>query len=171
MPAHCALKSCQRSAAIASDEDRVETKVCLPKKLQEDPTLCVSWSPDGNAVFHRACWEHLLSDNDADNEDDQPRRKRRRKGGREAEAALIREAVEVAELHDSAVRVAAAAEEVAALLRKAKHCVFFTGAGLSTAAGIGDYRGKDGKWTEMDREAHREGEFCERLGLKLKINK
>ena len=36
------------------------------------------------------------------------------------------------------------------LMSKAKHCVVFTGAGISMSAGIG---GKGGKWTEMDREA------------------
>ena len=40
---------------------------------------------------------------------------------------------------------------MAALLRGAARAVAFTGAGVSTAAGIGDYRGNDGKWTQMDR--------------------
>ena len=36
------------------------------------------------------------------------------------------------------------------MLRASHHCVVFTGAGISTAAGIGDYRGITGKWTLSD---------------------
>jgi mono-ADP-ribosyltransferase sirtuin 6 len=42
------------------------------------------------------------------------------------------------------------AGRVAALLKNAKHACVFSGAGISTAAGIGDFRGKTGKWTQDD---------------------
>jgi len=39
-------------------------------------------------------------------------------------------------------------EELASLVRKSKYTVFYTGAGMSTSAGVGDYRGPSGAWTQ-----------------------
>jgi NAD-dependent deacetylase len=37
-------------------------------------------------------------------------------------------------------------------IKKAKHCVALTGAGVSTLSGIRDFRGKDGLYNDMDAE-------------------
>lgn len=59
---------------------------------------------------------------------------------------------------DAEAVVVLQAQKLAALLRRAKHAIAFTGAGLSTSAAIPDYRGPDGVWT---REAQGRAEHAD----------
>eukprot|EP00697_Spironema_sp_BW2_P015666 gnl/Spiro4/6610_TR3409_c0_g1_i1.p1 gnl/Spiro4/6610_TR3409_c0_g1~~gnl/Spiro4/6610_TR3409_c0_g1_i1.p1 ORF type:complete len:573 (+),score=137.75 gnl/Spiro4/6610_TR3409_c0_g1_i1:38-1720(+) len=51
------------------------------------------------------------------------------------------------ERFDSPSELAAKVDQLASFVREAAHMVVFTGAGISTSAGIPDFRGPDGKWT------------------------
>lgn len=42
-------------------------------------------------------------------------------------------------------------KEITSLIVESKHLVVFTGAGISTASGVPDYRGPDGVWTRRDK--------------------
>lgn len=65
-------------------------------------------------------------------------------------AAASATAIDTNEIRDEH-RLPAAAAQLAALLRGARRVVFFTGAGISTNAGIRDFRSANGLWTMKER--------------------
>lgn len=141
----CSFTECQCRRITTSDA-RVEVRTSVPRggfsKLLEP---MVKWRRGGDAVFHRECWDLVVKTC-------RMRSKKRAPFAMSAaEKALVKEALKTAEFHDSLSTVADEASRIADLIKNAKHCVAFTGAGISTSAGIGDYRGKSGKWTEEDR--------------------
>ena len=146
----CCVKTCRTFDQQEIDPENdgyVEIKTILPTNaLAFVTSSAVDWSLQGDARFHEQCWKSLLKNCNA-------RSKRIALGISDQEKELILEAAETAEYHDSAEDVKREAARIASLIRSSEHCVVFSGAGISTSAGIGDYRGKEGKWTEEDREA------------------
>ncbi|EFA80644.1 hypothetical protein PPL_06227 [Heterostelium album PN500] len=55
------------------------------------------------------------------------------------------------EYYDSETTIQEKAAEVARLLISSRHCVVYTGAGISTTAGMPDFRGPEGAWTKQDQ--------------------
>ena len=144
----CSLKSCS-GLINPLNEKHVEIQAGLPEQNVARFLLkcAVEWTGAGEATFHESCWKDVLKSARARNQ-----KKAAIKMSFE-EQALVKEASKTAEFHDSFEQVRKEAARIASLVRSASHCIVFTGAGISTSAGIGDYRGKGGKWTEMDREA------------------
>ncbi|KAF1970392.1 NAD-dependent deacetylase sirtuin-7 [Bimuria novae-zelandiae CBS 107.79] len=61
---------------------------------------------------------------------------------------LTAPAVAEVEHFDSPAKVEQVATQLAALIQNAKHFIVYTGAGVSTSAGIPDFRGPEGAWTK-----------------------
>ena len=142
---HCSFNGCQFPRITTADA-RVEVRTSMPtggfSKLHNSK---VKWRRNGDAVFHRTCWDMVVKTC-------RTRNKKRAPFVLSAiEKTLVREALKTAEFHDSLETVGNEASRIADLIKNAKHCVAFTGAGISTSAGIGDFRGKSVKWTEEDR--------------------
>ena len=143
----CCLKSCSTDLG---EEDRAEVKTCLPSKTARSALpsgYVVEWNSSGEACFHRRCWVELLRNARVRNQ------KRATIRMTDEEKRLVKEAAKTVEFHDSSATLIENAKQIASLIRSTRFCVAFTGAGISTSAGIGDYRGKSGKWTEQDRDA------------------
>jgi len=54
----------------------------------------------------------------------------------------------VQEHYESDKSLSAKLDQLADMVRKSRYTVFYTGAGMSTSAGVGDYRGPSGAWTQ-----------------------
>ena len=144
----CSLRSCSSRLIATSKQSRVEIQISLSDKADLKKLIQsggVKWNHCGEAVFHDRCWEVVLASA-------RSRAKSNAAGLTPIEKALVKDAAKTSERHSSLEEVKHEAARIAELIRNSKHCVAFTGAGISTSAGIGDYRGKGGKWTEMDRK-------------------
>ena len=143
----CCFDGCKRRSQILASDARVEVRTSMSKGSGRlnSKAMAVNWSTTGDAQFHYDCWELVVKSCRARN------KKRAPFPMSDVEKRLVKKALKTAEFHDSFDTVAREAARIAELMKRAKHCVAFTGAGISTSAGIGDYRGKCGKWTEEDR--------------------
>eukprot|EP00736_Rhodelphis_marinus_P014018 Rmarinus@m.8334 len=132
----CSLGQCNEVISEANDgyvrirvgKDNIEKM----KELQSHD-LFINFDAKFMAELHTRCWAAL-----------------QKRGAPKLVRAVVREAKEYAEFFDARNDWVVKAKETAKLLKNSSHAVVFTGAGISTSAGIGDYRGLSGKWTEQD---------------------
>lgn len=119
----CCLKSCSTTI----EEDRVE----IVGSAAGSDEYILDWDSKGGAVLHIDCWNEVLRN----------ARIRRSKGATikisSVEKSLIKEAAKTAEFHDSQITIQNKAKKIADLIVNAKYGIVFTGAGISTSAGIG----------------------------------
>ncbi|KAK3691447.1 hypothetical protein RRG08_036247 [Elysia crispata] len=137
----CCLREClnKTSKLLKPGDARVNVRAF---EATSKGSKAVNWKEGGVAFFHWPCWAELV---------------RATKDTTSAitlsdtERSMILDAKKTAEFHDSDADICLEAEKIAHILQHARYCIGFTGAGISTAAGIGDFRGINGKWTEREK--------------------
>jgi mono-ADP-ribosyltransferase sirtuin 6 len=112
----------------------VTTEDCSVRvRFDHGARLPFETSTSGVAVFHETCWQTQLM------------------AKQRTLRTIVREANELAEFFDSRACMEESVDHVVELLGCSKHAVLFSGAGISTSAGIGDFRGLFGQWTQDER--------------------
>ena len=155
----CALKMCGKRLDV---EHRATVRVrWAGAALVPAATAVVAWDAAGAAVLHRECWDVATAALPRAASGERAAliggpRLRLRVGS--AERRALAAADSTAEHFDARVVVRDKARAAAALVAHAHRCVVFTGAGVSTAAGIRDFRGPDGRWTRALQEQQQEQE-------------
>ncbi|KAL5258575.1 hypothetical protein ACHWQZ_G009147 [Mnemiopsis leidyi] len=142
---------------ITGEKQRVE--IAIPTTVNSSK-FSLSYDCHGVAKLHNSCWKVVYTSLNR-----RGRRMNIRTSGTSSssdatapeepkfdslEKNILKAVAESAEFYDPMVTVSWEAIRIARLIKSSRHCIVFTGAGISTAAGIGDYRGKSGKWTSLD---------------------
>eukprot|EP00434_Breviolum_minutum_P030284 symbB.v1.2.026788.t2/scaffold2527.1/size76866/2 len=127
----CSLLKCKEP--ICDSDARVEVAISLKGEATSDSIdTLVNWKDGTTMAFHKSCWESLLQE---------------RASLSGTELQRMQQVAATAEHFDSFDDLKQKAQQAANILQQSSRPICFTGAGLSTAAGLGDYRGKRGKWT------------------------
>lgn len=140
LASRCSLRKCIQGD-LEAGMARVEV-ASYEVPVEDVQHMEVAWTDGGEAVFHDICWKALLDSVKMENPFSLSA----------LEKDLVIEAKKTAEYFDSREKVKAEGRRIANMLRSSKYAIAFTGAGVSTSSGIGDFRGKSGMWTKRDRD-------------------
>lgn len=119
---HCCYKACLLLTPLSDAEDRVEIKTVLPKSKHVSLSkFMVKWQKNGEAEFHKTCWNIVLK---------LARARSKKKDVPKMtceEKVLVKEAAKTAEKFDSITTIISEAKRVADMIKSSSHCVAFTG--------------------------------------------
>ncbi|XP_033745249.1 NAD-dependent protein deacetylase SRT1-like [Pecten maximus] len=165
---NCCLKTCGNKSLKPNDN---KVHVRAPHQYKEgggvedrEAEMLVVWDGNGGAKFHMKCWKIIREAACRKSENSNITNSSRVKNSNlsenqvpcnmnisELEKRLVAEASLTVEFYNSDVMLKREAKRIASMLKKCKYSIVFTGAGITTATGAGDYRGLNGKWTNRGK--------------------